>query len=47
MLPECGTRDELMGIEGAAAREYFAALGQIMPEDLRFRPAGPGGRPAT
>ena len=36
MLPECGTRDELMGIEGAAAREYFAALGQIMPDDLRF-----------
>jgi CRISP-associated protein Cas1 len=36
MLPECGTRDELMGIEGAAAREYFAALGQIVPEDMRF-----------
>jgi CRISP-associated protein Cas1 len=36
MLPECGTPDELMGIEGAAAREYFAALGQIVPEDMRF-----------
>jgi len=36
MLPQCGTRDELMGIEGAAAREYFAALGQIMPDGLRF-----------
>ncbi len=36
MLPECGTRDELMGIEGAAAREYFAALGRIMPDGLRF-----------
>lgn len=36
MLPECGTREELMGIEGAAAREYFAALGQIMPDGLRF-----------
>jgi CRISP-associated protein Cas1 len=36
MLPDCGTRDELMGIEGAAAREYFGALGQIMPEGLRF-----------
>ena len=36
MLPECGTRDELMGVEGAAAREYFAALGQIMPDGLRF-----------
>jgi hypothetical protein len=28
MLPECGTRDELMGIEGAAAREYLGALGE-------------------
>ena len=36
MLPECGTRDELMGIEGAAAREYFAALGQIVPDGMRF-----------
>jgi CRISPR-associated protein Cas1 len=36
MLPACGTREELMGIEGAAAREYFAALGQIVPEGLRF-----------
>jgi CRISP-associated protein Cas1 len=36
MLPECGTREELMGIEGAAAREYFAALGQIMPDGQRF-----------
>jgi CRISP-associated protein Cas1 len=36
MLPDCGTRDELMGMEGAAAREYFAALGQIVPEGMRF-----------
>lgn len=36
MLPECGTRDELMGIEGAAARQYFTALGQIMPDGMRF-----------
>ncbi len=36
MLPECGTREELMGIEGAVAREYFGALGQIMPDGLRF-----------
>jgi CRISPR-associated protein Cas1 len=36
MLPDCATRDEVMGIEGAAARQYFAALGQIMPEDMRF-----------
>ena len=36
MLPGCGTRDELMGIEGAAAREYFAALADIVPEDMQF-----------
>jgi CRISPR-associated protein Cas1 len=36
MLPDCGTRDELMGIEGAAAREYFAALSQLVPEEMRF-----------
>jgi len=36
MLPDCATRDEVMGIEGAAAREYFGALGPIMPEDMRF-----------
>lgn len=36
MLGDCGTRDEVMGIEGAAAREYFAALEQIVPEDMSF-----------
>ena len=36
MLGDCGTRDEAMGIEGAAARQYFAALEQIVPEDMRF-----------
>jgi len=36
MLPDCGTRDELMGIEGAAARAHFTALGQIVPQDMRF-----------
>ena len=36
MLPDCATRDEVMGIEGAAARAYFAALGQIVPEEMRF-----------
>ena len=36
MLPDCGSRDELMGIEGAAARAYFDALGQIMPEGMTF-----------
>lgn len=36
MLPDCATRDEVMGIEGAAAREYFTALGQVVPDDMRF-----------
>jgi CRISP-associated protein Cas1 len=36
MLPDCGTRDEVMGLEGAAAREYFGALSQIVPENMRF-----------
>jgi CRISPR-associated protein Cas1 len=36
MLPDCQTREELMGIEGAAAREYFGALGQIMPDGMTF-----------
>ena len=36
MLGDCGTRDEAMGIEGAAARQYFAALEQILPEEMRF-----------
>jgi len=36
MLPDCKTREELMGIEGAAARAYFGALGPIMPEGMTF-----------
>lgn len=36
MVPEAGHRDELMGIEGAAAAAYFPALGALMPEELRF-----------
>lgn len=36
MLPQATGRDELMGVEGAAARAYFAALGAIMPDGLTF-----------
>ena len=36
MLGDCAIRDEVMGIEGAAAREYFAALEQIVPEKMGF-----------
>jgi len=43
MLPEAISRDEIMGVEGAAAREYFAALPLLVPEPLRF--AGRSRRP--
>lgn len=43
MLPDCQTREELMGMEGAAARAYFGALGQVMPEGMTF--AGRSRRP--
>ena len=36
MLPDCSTAEEAMGIEGATAREYFTALGHILPADLGF-----------
>lgn len=45
MLPDCSERDGLMGVEGAAAREYFAALGAIVPQELRF--AGRSRQPPT
>lgn len=31
---ECGTRDELMGIEGASARTYFEAFPVILPSTI-------------
>ena len=36
MLPEATTRDEVMGLEGAAAASYWPCVGLLMPEDLRF-----------
>jgi CRISPR-associated protein Cas1 len=36
MLPEAGAADEIMGVEGAAARSYYGVLGQVMPEELGF-----------
>ncbi|WP_066909103.1 CRISPR-associated endonuclease Cas1 [Millisia brevis] len=36
MLPEALTRDEVLGLEGAAAAAYFPAYGALMPVDLRF-----------
>ncbi len=36
MLPGCGTTNEVMGLEGAAATAYFPAFGELMLPDLRF-----------
>lgn len=36
MLPDAATVQELMGMEGAAARFYFPCLGSLMPEGLQF-----------
>lgn len=36
MLPDATTIAEVMGLEGAAARFYFQAVGQLVPEGLRF-----------
>lgn len=44
-LPECQTRDELMGIEGVSAKMYFEALPFILPEGITF--TGRNRRPPT
>jgi CRISPR-associated protein Cas1 len=36
MLPDADTREEIMGLEGAAARAYFTALGLLVSQPLRF-----------
>jgi CRISPR-associated protein Cas1 len=36
MLPEATEPAELMGVEGASARAYFGALGELMPDGLGF-----------
>jgi len=36
MVPDASAPDELMGLEGAAARFYFPSFGQLIPEPLRF-----------
>ncbi len=36
MVPEATTREELMGLEGAAAAAYFPAFGALLPADLAF-----------
>jgi CRISPR-associated protein Cas1 len=36
LVPDCTTPDEVRGVEGAAAREYFPALGALFPTELGF-----------
>lgn len=36
MVPEATTPMEIMGLEGAAARFYFPALGTLVPAELQF-----------
>lgn len=36
MIPDATNRDELMGLEGAAARVYWPRFGALLPEELRF-----------
>ncbi|HNU77314.1 MAG TPA: CRISPR-associated endonuclease Cas1, partial [Prolixibacteraceae bacterium] len=36
MLPDANTRDELMGLEGAAAKSYWPQVGRLMPEGMGF-----------
>ncbi|GGL21335.1 CRISPR-associated endonuclease Cas1 [Mangrovihabitans endophyticus] len=36
MLDAAGSRDEILGLEGAAARAYFTALGHLLPAELAF-----------
>lgn len=36
MIPDAHTRDELMGLEGAAAKAYWPRFGALVPEALSF-----------
>lgn len=36
MLSQCTSVQEIMGVEGAIARAYFGAYGQLFPDVLRF-----------
>lgn len=44
-IAECPDKESLLGVEGAAARAYFEALGHLLPADLGF--AGRARRPPT
>ncbi|MEZ5085597.1 MAG: CRISPR-associated endonuclease Cas1 [Tessaracoccus sp.] len=36
MIPDANNRDELMGLEGAAAKVYWPQVGRLMPEGMGF-----------
>lgn len=36
MIPDANTRDELMGLEGAAAKVYWPQVGRLVPEEMGF-----------
>lgn len=36
VVPDAGTREEIMGLEGAVARVYFQAWRQLLPPELGF-----------
>ena len=36
LIPAAETREEAMGLEGAAAAAYFPALGSLLPDELQF-----------
>jgi CRISPR-associated protein Cas1 len=36
MLPDAGTREEIMGLEGAVARAYFQAWAAVLPDEYGF-----------
>ena len=35
-ISTCGSMEQIMGYEGAAARQYFVTLGQLVEEDFKF-----------
>ncbi|MFV0460517.1 MAG: CRISPR-associated endonuclease Cas1 [Actinomycetales bacterium] len=37
LLPDAHSTQEVMGLEGAAARAYFGCYGQLLPEPVRFQ----------
>jgi CRISPR-associated protein Cas1 len=47
LLRTAGTADEVLGVEGIAARDYFAVVPQLVTDAQRWRAAGRTKRPPT